>query len=389
MSDQVISSISAGSDLQDFYLPFDREKINPVNMQTWPYYKYVSAHWEEFVQTSIVKVAAAKNPARLKTSKDFDLNTEFRDGKSYLASLVNTLAKGFVVIKDDQILAEFYDNGFYVDDRNLLQSSAKTLTAVIVHKLIDAGKQSATDLVQDVLPDFESTDIGPVQVQHILDQTGGYPFLLDFHTPGTIDFQYEIEIGLKPGKPKGHVNLLKNQKTSYNPGEAWQYTDMNTDLLALIAEKVSGMSFAALLSALFNDFRATGSGYISLSGEKKAAACYGIGMTVRDYALFHQWIAQGKAPKSYYASATDKSKDLITKSPVGNLVPNMTYGSQSYFSPETNVLFSSGSFGQVGASDLENGVSVVVFSDWAVNIDPFRWDETLQRAIEIIKALRI
>ena len=43
----------------------------------------------------------------------------------------------------------------------------------------------------------------------------------------------------------------------------------------------------------------------------------GISSTLRDYGLFHQWIAQGKAPKSLYASVEDLDKDLLSKSESG------------------------------------------------------------------------
>jgi hypothetical protein len=45
-----------------------------------------------------------------------DMNTEWKDGKTFVESLVSTQVKGFVVMKDNKILSEFYDNGFMVND---------------------------------------------------------------------------------------------------------------------------------------------------------------------------------------------------------------------------------------------------------------------------------
>ena len=68
-----------------------------------------------------------------------DLNTEYKDGKSFIDSFVETQVKGFVVMKDNKILAEHYDNGFNVGDANLLQSAAKSFAGMITHQLSKRG----------------------------------------------------------------------------------------------------------------------------------------------------------------------------------------------------------------------------------------------------------
>ena len=66
----------------------------------------------------------------------------------------------------------------------------------------------------------------------------------------------------------------------------------------------------------------------------------------------------------------------------------MRYGSQSYYIHEDDVLFSSGSFGQNGYSDLKTGVSVVFLSDWAVNWEVEKGLDNRYRALAIIDYLR-
>jgi hypothetical protein len=117
------SAFGSGFDVQDFYRPFALEEITPKNQQKWPYYKYVSSHWDAYALHGTVKVGRSANPARLEVAKDrLDLNTEYEDGKSFIDSFVDTQVKGFVVMKDNKILAEYYDNGFNVADTNLLQT---------------------------------------------------------------------------------------------------------------------------------------------------------------------------------------------------------------------------------------------------------------------------
>ena len=384
------SAFGGDFDLQDFYRPFTLDEITPQNMQKWPYNKHVSANWDEYVTTSTAKIAPAKAPGKLREgNKRFDLNGEFQNGKSYLQSLIDTQVKGFVVLKDGEILAEYYDNGFNVGQTNLLQSASKTFAGVITHKLIDEGKLDPNARVDSIMPDFKGTTIGNATVQQVLDMTTGAPTLLDFHTPGTPDAQWEVEIGLQKGEPQGHVKLVKTVRKAAEPGTEWNYTDKNTDALALLAEKVTGKKYADLLSDLFNDFGANDAGSISLTSDGTASPSYGISISTRDYALFHQWLAQRKGPKSFYESAMDKSKNLITKNELAApIFPGTTYGSQTYYMPKDNVMFSSGSYGQIGFSDMDGGASVVMHADWANNAEPDKFSESRERAIAIIKALR-
>ncbi|WP_052772047.1 serine hydrolase domain-containing protein, partial [Vibrio mexicanus] len=384
------SAFGDGFDLQEFYKPYTLSDITPQNMQSWPYYKHVSANWDEYVQTATEQFSAAKKPTPLVQGEQFNLNDALNDEKSYLESLEDTQTKGFVVMKDNQILAEFYDNGFTMNDTNLLQSASKSFAAVVTHKLIDQGLIDANAKVSSILTDFEGTTIGNATVQQVLDMTSGAGTLLDFHTPGTEGYAWEVAIGLKAGKSMSHTQEIKRAEKASEPGTAWDYTDKNTDTLGLIAEKVSGKKFSVLMAELANDFGATSAGSIAVTAEGTASPSYGISLTTRDYALFHQWIAQGKAPQSYYESVMDASKDKITTTNelAAQLMPGVTYGSQTYYIAEDNVLYSSGSFGQIAFSDMETGVVVAMNQDWAVNAEPAKFIESRERAVKIIKALR-
>jgi CubicO group peptidase (beta-lactamase class C family) len=384
------SAFGGSFDLQDFYRGFNLGEITPENMQSWPFYRYVSAHWPDYVQTSSRPIPPSSNPAALSLGELFDLNAEFRIGKSYLQSLIDTQVKGLIVLRDNKILAEFYNNGFNLGSTNLLQSASKTLAGVVTHQLIDAGSLAIGALVHTILPGFAGTTIGEATVQQVLDHTSGAHNLLDFHTSGTPDQQWEVEVGLQAGSASGHRQAIYDAGKAADPGIAWNYSDKNTDTLGLLAEQVTGRRYDELLADLFDAFGANDAGSIALTTDETTSPCYGISMTIRDYALFHQWVAQGHAPASYYASAMDVSKDKITTTNelAAEIMLGTTYGSQTYYLTAHNVLHSSGSFGQIAMSDMQNGTVVAVFSDWANNAETKKFEETRARAVSIIKALR-
>ena len=49
--------------LNDFYNPINLSEITPENMQSWPYYKYVSANWDDYGLFGTVPIMAAAPPA--------------------------------------------------------------------------------------------------------------------------------------------------------------------------------------------------------------------------------------------------------------------------------------------------------------------------------------
>jgi hypothetical protein len=181
------SAFGSGFDVQEFYKPFTLNDITPANMQKWPYYKYVSVHWDKYSLHGTKKIERSQKPAKLTVAKDderLDLNKQWKKGETFIDAFLASQVKGFVVMKDSKILAEFYDNGFMVDQTQLLQSSSKTLAGVITNRLIDEGLLDPSAKVEQYMKDFKGTDIGAVTVQHVLDMTSGLPTLLDYHTPG-------------------------------------------------------------------------------------------------------------------------------------------------------------------------------------------------------------
>ena len=138
--------------LNDFYRPFELSEITPKNMQKWPYYRYVSMNWDEYGLFGTVHVMGAKNPAELSVADaPFNVDQELREDWTFVESLTSTQTKGFLILKDNDILGEFYDNGFRHDQTQLLQSSSKTYAGIIVSKLIDAGELDPDAAIESYL----------------------------------------------------------------------------------------------------------------------------------------------------------------------------------------------------------------------------------------------
>jgi CubicO group peptidase (beta-lactamase class C family) len=378
--------------LPAFYGPLDTETIPQDQMQKFPYYRYVSMNFDRFAGFGTAPIEA-KQPRTLEPGVGFDLNGEFEDGQSYLDNLIQTLTKGFVVLRNGKIAAEFYDNGFNIGMTNNLQSASKTYIGVLIHQLVDAGKIELDQKSSHYLPELAGSPIGEGTIQQLLDMTSGIEPLVDYHTPGTNGYLWEIEIGLQTaGEPVGHLNAIKAAKGNARPGTAWQYTDQNTDALGLIAEKVSGKKVNQLITELHASTGANYPASIAKTSDGTTSPSYGINLSARDYALFHLYIGQGKAADSFYKSIADKDKDLMGPEPLAQAFlafgHKTIYGSQTYYMVDDDIAFSFGSFGILGFSDLTNGNVVINLQDWYCNIDMPHLRDAVVRSAKILKAMR-
>jgi len=384
-----------GTDINEFYKGVVVSEITPANMQSWQNYKYTSTRWDEYGIFGVSPIMAPPNPATLKMADEmFDIGQEFQEGLTFVDSMVRTQTKGFMILKDNVVHGEFYDNYLEPGGLQLLQSSSKTYAGVIVSKLIDDGLIDPSQTVASYLADFEGSAIGEARVQHVLDMQSGLLPATDYHIPGGEAFEFEIEQGLKPGDATGHRAAVIAAERPDTPGTNYNYNDKNTDLLAMLAEGVTGLPFNKHLSNLFGEFGSTSGGSVALTIDGTASPSYGISTTLHDYALFHQWIAQGKAPKSFYASAQDANADLFQHSETGQAVAGLlgttvTHKSQIWGMPEHEIIYSVGSYGQVGISHLPSGTSIVFMSDWEDNGVPSKYKNSVDRAMFVLEQLGV
>jgi CubicO group peptidase (beta-lactamase class C family) len=207
--------------------------------------------------------ASAENTTNLPNYGNVDLNGVFTtaDGQlSNKASLVGyidqyykkvwengNLSGGILVAKGDEILYENYrgfgreGNQMPIDKNTPLHvaSVSKTLTAMAMMKLIEAGKIKLTDHLTQFFPGFPYPN---VTVQTLLDQRSGLP-------------KYEYFITkIQPAPAELSKTYLTNQDIlnmiiTYKPELArdtdtgFMYCNTNFALLALLIEKVTKTPF--------------------------------------------------------------------------------------------------------------------------------------------------
>lgn len=125
------------------------------------------------------------------------------------------------------------------DTRFQLASIGKTFTAVAILQLYEKGKLKLDDPVIRYLKDFPFTN---ATIRQLLSHTAGLPDLHIFEPYAAQDSSRIVtNADVIPA-------LKKSGRLPFGPGERWSYSNAGYCVLALLVEKISGMSFHSYLA---------------------------------------------------------------------------------------------------------------------------------------------
>ena len=121
-------------------------------------------------------------------------------------------------------------------------STTKSFTALAVMQLVEAGKVELDAPLQRYLPWFRLADkqaSAKITVRHLLNQTSGLPLL-----PG---WEIMADFDDRPGATERQARALSSLKLKRPPGVAFEYSNVNYNLLGLVIEVTSGESYAVYI----------------------------------------------------------------------------------------------------------------------------------------------
>lgn len=150
----------------------------------------------------------------------------------------------------------------------LLASVSKSFTALAVMQLVEAGKIDLAAPVQDYLPWFTVAGGGEAEitVADLLYQTSGFS-------------EWDgMQMNLRPDRPDGleaGVRDLSRVKLKFQPGEGWEYSNINFNLLGLLIQEVSGQRYEAYIQENIFERLGMRDSYTSLSSARAGNAALG------------------------------------------------------------------------------------------------------------------
>jgi CubicO group peptidase (beta-lactamase class C family) len=147
---------------------------------------------------------------------------------------------GFMIIRRDTVLYEYYGKGFIDTSFVASFSVAKAFTSAIAGALVGEGIIQLTDPVTKFVPELKDRKgLDQVQLKHLLNMTSGLKYANNerFIVEAS-KFYYGREL---------EETLLKGAEAKRPPGTEFEYLNGNTMLAAMMMERASGKKMYKLL----------------------------------------------------------------------------------------------------------------------------------------------
>ena len=266
---------------------------NGANLDNWrktPFSKWAFHHVREIVPTANIE-----NKSGLVT--DLGLNIQKFSDLNLDKVMEETETDALVIAKDDTILFEKYNNGMSENSPHILFSVSKSILGLIVGALIESKTLKESDLIIRFIPELKMTAYSDATIRDLLDMRVGVKFDEDYTatTGPIINYRYAanwnpVPAGIEAGDLKSFMETLNDRDGLHN--DRFHYVSPNTDLLAWVCERASGMRYSDLLSdLLWTPLGAESSGYITVDRLGGMRAAGGVCFTARDLARVGLMIA--------------------------------------------------------------------------------------------------
>lgn len=125
-----------------------------------------------------------------------------------------------------------------LDTRFDIGSMNKSMTKVLILKLVQEGKLKLNDKLGQFLNGFPKDAADKISIDHLLSHQSGYG---DYHTPEYWD------IPLEEKSLAVTVDFIKKLPILFEPGKEQEYSNAGYVLLGAIAEKITGKSYYDLI----------------------------------------------------------------------------------------------------------------------------------------------
>ena len=309
-------------------------------------------------------VAAPSTFAPWQSGKTEEIGQVTWNGKKqdFETFLKETQTNVFLIVRNGKITYENYLNGKTESTVLPSYSVAKTMTSLVIGQLIDEGIIKESDTFVSILPEFKAgTSFDKVTIKNLLDMNSGIG-VSDNYPTGPAG--WGVAIAQMYASTDINWFLKNNRKMSEEPGTFPEYRSVNTQMLGLIVQKVTGR----YLAAEFTDriWQKVGADYDATwnvdreGGHEKAFCCFNA--TARDYARVGQALMSGD-PK--IASTSWKAR---LSNPAVTLDYGWGYGAQMWH-PYPGINLMMGLHGQYIYQDALHDTVIVKLSDMPTSSD--------------------
>lgn len=268
---------------------------------------------------------------------------------------------GVIVLHRGKIVYEQYPD-MKPNDRHITASIAKSFVGTVIANLADEGRLHEQDSITKYLPELRDAGFRRITIEHLLRMASGIncmehlPNMESFTNPESCFYQLLEQTGLFPepkaGIKKDLLQVIKEYGIAEPPGITYDYSGVNSVLLAMIAERITSTPYHELVSEfIWSKIGAEQDALISMASSGIAGSYGPMMMTLRDmarYGLAFTEDADIKIASDRYLKEIRKGSHelFLSKGGFGDLVWSRQYEDQGamFQSYHWDVVFEDGDF---------------------------------------------
>jgi CubicO group peptidase (beta-lactamase class C family) len=285
----------------DKLIRFDDGSFSKFPRTRWSY-----SHMRQFLPTSVVR--RADRPVRaLPRDERTDLDAvtfmplaAARGGSmTWAESLLANFTDGILVLHHGHIVYERYFGVLDAHTPHIAFSVTKSFVATLAAALVHEGVLDEHATVPHYLPELASGGFADATIRHLLDMTTGLAYTEDYTDQNSSIWQFSRAGGFRPRPPdyrgpESFYDYIRTLKLESPHGERFAYKTVNTDTLAWVLRRVTGVSLSELLQErLWSRLGVEDDAYFSIDQTGVEFAGGGLNLTLRDMARFGEMIRLG------------------------------------------------------------------------------------------------
>lgn len=189
--------------------------------------------------------------------------------------------RAVVVVKDGQLIAERYGDGFDARTPLLGWSTGKSIANAMVGRLVADGTLALDDA--DLRPEWADDERAAITLDQLLTMTDGLDFE-EVYDPGTDATQMLF-------RPGSTADFAADKPLANPPGTRWSYSSGTTNLLCAVAQDAAGAGPELVHELVFEPL-GMASALLEPDADGGIVCSSFPYATARDYARFGQWFLQ-------------------------------------------------------------------------------------------------
>ena len=284
---------------------------------------------------------------------DFDIDAYFESQRH----------SALVIIHDGKIRYERYGLGFSETGRWTSFSVAKSFTSTLIGAaIVDGHIDSLNDPVSKYISGLQGSAYDDVTIEQLLTMTSGVRWNEDYEDPESDVAKFNDHIA-EDGVPNV-VSYLSKLPRAHEPGEIWNYSTGETNLIGILVSEATGKTLAEYLSEkIWKPFgmQQPATWLLNEDGSEISGCC--IQASARDFARYGLFMLEGGkidgkriVPKNWVKRAT---RNQVTS----EVARRDGYGYQ-WWTNEDGMYEAGGIFGQGIFIDPKRNLIIANNSSW-------------------------